>query len=333
MTYSLDDIRRWTTETLISSKVRADNAASVAEALVAAEASGQGGHGLRRIPAYTAQARAGKVDGFATPMAETVRPGVLRIDAGLGFAYPALDLAVSKLPAMAREYGIAAASIFRSHHAGVMGLTVERLADQGLVALMVAHAPACMAPWGGRKPVFGTNPVAFAAPVIGEEPMVIDLALSKVARGKVMAARQKGEAIPDDWALDIDGQPTTDAARAMAGTMMPLGGAKGAALALMVETMATAMTGANFSTEASSLFDDKGPAPALGQMLIVIDPEATGGVRALARIAALARTIEDEPGARLPGRRGQGLRAKALKEGIEIAPEVLAMIRPETAQA
>ncbi|WP_245615708.1 Ldh family oxidoreductase [Paenirhodobacter enshiensis] len=333
MTYSLDDIRRWTTETLISSKVRADNAASVAEALVAAEASGQGGHGLRRIPAYTAQARAGKVDGFATPVAETVRPGVLRIDAGLGFAYPALDLAVGKLPAMAREYGIAAASIFRSHHAGVMGLTVERLADQGLVALMVAHAPACMAPWGGRKPVFGTNPVAFAAPVIGEEPMVIDLALSKVARGKVMAARQKGEAIPDDWALDIDGQPTTDAARAMAGTMMPLGGAKGAALALMVETMATAMTGANFSTEASSLFDDKGPAPALGQMLIVIDPEATGGVRALSRIAALARTIEDEPGARLPGRRGQGLRAKALKEGIEIAPEVLAMIRPETAQA
>lgn len=333
MIHSLDDIRRWTTETLIAAKVRADNATSVAAALVAAEASGQGGHGLRRIPAYTAQARAGKVDGFATPTAEAVRPGVLRIDAGLGFAYPALDLAVAKLPALARENGIAAASVFRSHHAGVMGLTVERLADQGLVALMVAHAPACMAPWGGRRPVFGTNPVAFAAPVIGEEPMVIDLALSKVARGKVMAARQKGEAIPDDWALDTDGQPTTDPARAMAGTMMPLGGAKGAALALMVETMATAMTGANFSTEASSLFDDKGPAPALGQMLIAIDPEATGGVRALARIAALARMIEDEPGARLPGRRGQGLRAKALKDGIEIAPEVLATIRPEAAKA
>ncbi|HEY0212199.1 MAG TPA: Ldh family oxidoreductase [Paenirhodobacter sp.] len=328
MHYAIDDIRGWTTRTLIAANVSPANAASVAAALVAAEAAGQGGHGLRRIPAYTAQARAGKVDGHAVPVATRVRPGVLRVDAGLGFAYPALDLVVRDLPVLARENGIAAASIHRSHHAGVMGLTVERFAEQGLVAMMFANAPACMAPWGGRTPMFGTNPIAFAAPVAGGDPVVVDLALSKVARGKVMAARQKGDPIPDDWALDVDGEPTTDAARAMAGTMMPLGGAKGAALALMVEMLAAGLTGAHYATEASSLFDDKGPAPALGQMILVIDPVATGGADVAVRLGQLAQAIAQEPGARLPGKRGQGLRQRALAEGVQLDADVLALIRP-----
>jgi len=180
------------------SGVNEANARSVARALVAAEAAGQGGHGLRRVEAYSAQARAGKVDGMATPQASRPRPGVLTIDAMNGYAYPALDLAVESLPAIAREQGIAIATIHRSHHAGVMGLTVARFAEQGLAAMMFANAPASMAPWGGNKALYGTNPIAFAVPIENGEPIVIDLALSKVARGKIMAARQKGEAIPDD---------------------------------------------------------------------------------------------------------------------------------------
>ncbi|MCJ9724473.1 Ldh family oxidoreductase, partial [Agrobacterium sp. BETTINA12B] len=207
MHLSLAEAETLVVEALLRNRVSPENARAVAIALVAAEAAGQGGHGLRRVPAYASQAKAGKTDGFAKPHLTRPYPAVLRIDAGNGYAYPALDLAVAELTIVAREQGIALAAISRSHHAGVMGLTVERFADQGLVALMVANAPASMAPWGGKTPVFGTNPIAFAAPLPDADPIVIDLALSRVARGKVMAARQKGVAIPDDWSFDRDGKP------------------------------------------------------------------------------------------------------------------------------
>ncbi|WP_349956594.1 Ldh family oxidoreductase [Rhizobium sp. ZPR3] len=307
-------------------KVSVENARAVAVALVAAEAAGQGGHGLRRVPAYAGQARVGKTDGFATPQMSRPFPAVLRIDAGNGYAYPALDLAVAELPTIAREQGIALAAISRSHHAGVMGLTVERFADQGLVALMVANAPASMAPWGGKTPVFGTNPIAFAAPLPGDDPIVIDLALSKVARGKVMAARQQGASIPADWAFDRGGKPTTDAEEALAGTMVPAGDAKGAALALMVEILAAGLTGANYAFEASSLFDDKGAPPALGHTIIAINPAATSAADTAQRLALLAGEITRDPNARLPGRRGQSSRRLALAEGITVEDEVIAAI-------
>ena len=301
-------------------------ARSVARALVAAEAAGQAGHGLRRLVAYAAQAKAGKVDGRATPTAERNRPAVLAVDAGHGFAFPALDLAVERLPVVAKEQGVALAAIRRSHHAGVMGLTVERFAEMGLVAIMFANTPAAMAPWGGKRALFGTNPIAFAAPLAGDAPVVIDLSLSKIARGKVMAAKQKGTTIPEGWALDRDGHPTSDPAAGLAGTMVPAGEAKGAALALMVEMLAAGLAGANYAYEASSLFDDRGPPPGLGQLIIAIDPAALGGQATTARLAELASLVEHEPGARLPGRRGRSARAEAAVRGIEIADDLLAEI-------
>ncbi|MBB3384352.1 MULTISPECIES: Ldh family oxidoreductase [unclassified Rhizobium] len=327
MHLSLADAETLVVAALRRNKVSDANARSVAVALVAAEAAGQSGHGLRRVPAYAGQAKVGKVDGFAQPQLSRPSPAVLRIDAGNGYAYPALDLAVAELPAVAREQGIALAAISRSHHAGVMGLTVERFADQGLVALMVANAPASMAPWGGKTPVFGTNPIAFAAPLPGDEPVVIDLALSKVARGKVMAARQQGASIPADWAFDREGRPTTDAEEALAGTMVPAGDVKGAALAFMVEILAAGLTGANYAFEASSLFDDKGAPPALGHTIIAINPEATSAVDTAQRLALLAGEITRDPNVRLPGRRGQSSRRLALSEGIDVEDEVIAAIK------
>ncbi len=302
-------------------------ARSVARALVQSEAAGQSGHGLRRVPAYVKQVRTGKVDGAAQPQLSRPRPAVLSIDAAHGFAYPALDLAVAELQPVAREQGIAFAAIGRSHHAGVMALTVERFAEQGLVAMMFANAPASIAPWGGKTPLYGTNPIAFAVPVAGSEPLVIDLALSKVARGKVMEASQKGADIPGDWAFDVDGNPTTDAAAALKGTMAPSGGAKGAALALMVEVLSAGLAGANFSYQASSLFDEDGPPPELGQSIIAIDPDAATGSGTALRMAGLAAEMARQDGVRLPGRRGRGLRAKALENGIEIEDDVIAAIR------
>lgn len=313
-------------DALMRNRVDEANARAVARALVAAEAAGQGGHGLRRVAAYAAQARAGKVDGFAKPIFTRPFPAVVQVDACHGYAYPAFDLAVSVLPDIARQQGIALVTIRRSHHAGVLALTVERFAEMGLVALMVANATASMAAWGGRKPVFGTNPIAFAAPVPGADPLVIDLALSRVARGKVMAARQTGAPIPSDWAFDRDGQPTTDPVAALDGTMIPSGEAKGAALAMMVEILAGALTGANFSFESSSLFDDKGSAPGLGQMLIVINPAASGGDGVAERMRRLADEISSDPGVRLPGRRGQSARHQALESGIEVEDELIASV-------
>jgi (2R)-3-sulfolactate dehydrogenase (NADP+) len=203
---------------------------------------------------------------------------------------------------------------------------VERLADRGLVALLFANTPAAMAPWGGRTGVFGTNPIAFACPLPDEAPIVVDLSLSKVARGNILAARQKGEAIPEGWALDRDGRPTTDAAAALAGTMLPLGDAKGTALALMVELLAAGLTGANYAADASSFLDDRGAPPGTGQLLIALDPAMIGGKGTLQHFRRLAEQIRSQEGARLPGARRIALRARAKAEGIAITPALRAEI-------
>jgi len=271
------DLEALIARALTASRTSEVNALSVAKALTAAEVDGQKGHGLSRVPIYAAQARAGKVDGFATPCARETRPGSLLIDVAHGFAYPGFDLAIGRLPDMTRNTGIAAAGFTRSHHFGVAGHPVERLAERGLVALVMGNTPAAMAAWGGKRPLFGTNPIAFAAPRRNQPPVVVDLALSVAARGKILQASQKGEPIPADWAFDASGQPTTDSKAALNGTLRPLGGAKGAALAFMVEVMAAALTGSTLDFEASSFLDDKGGPPGVGQLLIAIDPDAFGG--------------------------------------------------------
>lgn len=297
---------------------------SVATALVGAEADGLKGHGLSRVPSYLAMLKAGKIDGRATPVATRPRPGVLAIDAANGFAYAAIDLAMDRLPDIARAQGVALAAIRRSNHCGAAGLHVERLAGQGLVALLFANTPSAMAPWGGSQPVFGTNPIAFAAPMAGRAPVVIDMALSKVARGPIVAAAAKGEPIPEGWALDTDGKPTTDAKKALAGTMVPLGDAKGTALAMMVEILAAALVGAHFAFEASPFMNAEGGPSETGQLILAIDPTAMGGDWFNARMATLTGAIESQPGARLSGMRRLELRARAERDGLAIPAELIA---------
>ena len=320
---SLDAAHALTVETLMRCRTSRVNAGHVADALVAAEMAGQLGHGLRRILPYGTQALAGKIDGHATPTTKVTRPGSLMVDAATGFAYPALALAMAALPGMARAQGVAVAGIFRSHHAGVAGWFCERLAREGLVAAMFANTPAAMAPTGGTRALFGTNPIAFAAPVDGAEPLVIDMALSNVARGKILAAAQKGEPIPNDWATDEDGNPTTDPMAALKGTMQPAGGAKGAALALMVEILAAGLTGATLAADASDFFGPDGPPPATGQLLLAIDPGALGGT---ARISRLEGMFAENGSARLPGRRRQAIAERVGRDGIEMDDGLAAQI-------
>jgi (2R)-3-sulfolactate dehydrogenase (NADP+) len=323
---TLAEARTLVAETLQRCKTSAENAALVAHALVAAEADGLKGHGLSRVPTYAAQAKVGKVDGFARPKLQQPRPALALIDAANGFAYSALNAAQRALTAVARSEGVAVAAIRRSHHCGVAGHPVEALAKEGLMALFFANTPAAIAPWGGAKGLLGTNPIAFACPLPDGPPIVVDLSLSKVARGNILAAKQRGEAIPEGWALDGAGNPTTDPAEALKGTMVPLGDAKGTALALMVELLAAGLTGANYAGEASSFLDAEGPPPGTGQLMIAFDPAMIGGEGAWGHFAALAAMIEAEPGARLPGSRRFANRAVAEANGIAIGPALLAEI-------
>lgn len=323
-TLPVADLEALITRALERANTSPANARATARALAQAEVDGQKGHGLSRVPSYAAQAKSGKVDGHATPAVVSHRPGSLMVDVKNGFFYPAMDAVRLPLVNAAAACGIAAAGFVRSHHAGVIGWHLDELATQhGLVALMFANTPHAMASHGGKRPVFGTNPIGFAAPRKGRDAVVVDMALSAVARGKILTAAQKGDAIPAGWATDAAGVATTDAAAALKGTLLPVGGAKGSALALMVEVLAVAVTGANLSANAASFFDGEGAPPAVGQFLIVIDPAAFGGSDAFAqRFEALADMIETDSGARLPGARRIKLREAALG-GIAVDTKLL----------
>lgn len=305
-------------------------AGQVAAALSQAEADGQRGHGASRIPSYAAQAQSGKVDGHATPAIETVSPSSVRIDARSGFAYPALDLAIERLGELAPKHGIAAAAVANSHHSGVAGHPVEALARKGLVALFFSNGPVAIAPWGGSAGVFGTNPLAFAAPRLDGDPLVIDMSLSKVARGKINVAAQNDTAIPEGWAVDSDGKATTDPHAALAGTMLPMGDAKGAQLVLMVEILTAALTASQFGYEASSFFSGAGAPPHIGQFIIAIAPDAFSANGFADRLEALLGAIAAQPGTRLPGQRRFELRRTAERDGVVIpaatAHQIMALV-------
>ena len=313
--------RRLVERALERSGASPEQARPTARALVMAERDGQSGHGLSRVASYAAQLRSGKVVGRAEPKLERVSPAASRVDGAHGFAYPALDLAVEAVAASARRQAVAVAAVRRSHHFGQAGATVERLAADGFVALLFGNSPRAMAFHGGTTPRLGTNPIAFAAPVPERPALVIDLATSAVARGRIVGAQKAGRAIPEGWAVDAAGAPTTDPAVALDGALLPMGGAKGSALALMVEVLAAALTGSAFGWEASSLFEGAGPAPDLGQTLIALDPNALSGGGFGARMAGLARAVADD-GARLPGDRRLEARALADARGIA-APQTL----------
>lgn len=306
------------TEALEAAGVTRANAAPVARALVAADLDGLASHGLARLPFYADQAAAGKVDGHAEP--RIVQNGaVVNVDARDGFAYRAIADGLDTGLPLVRETGVAAVAVGNSHHFGVAGHHVERAARDGVCALALGNTPAAIAPWGGYQPLFGTNPLAFAAPRANADPLILDLSLSKVARGKVMMAHKQGEPIPEGWALDAQGNPTTDAAEALAGSMVPLGEAKGSALALMVELLTAGLTGSSLGFEASSFFDAEGAPPRVAQLFILFDPARFGGREVFAsRMETLVDAITSQEGTRLPGERRLALRNERAGAPLEV---------------
>lgn len=315
----LDEVEAMTRLALLACGVDARNEPAITASVVAAEAEGIHSHGLARLPTYCEHAKVGKIDGKARPVLDSPKPGLVRVDAKGGFAHPAIDFGLPALCEAARAQGIAALAVTNSYNCGVVGYHVERLAREGLLALAFVNAPASIAPMGGTKPVFGTNPIALAVPRTGADPLVLDQSSSVVAKSEIVVHQQRGEPIPTGWALDRDGQPTTDPQAALnGGTMVPAGGYKGAGLALIVEIFAAWLTGANLSIDAPSFADNLGGSPRTGQFFIAIDAGATAGPMAGERLERLLGAILEQEGARLPGGRRSQARQRTSKDGITI---------------
>lgn len=303
-------------------------AAATAAALVYADARGLASHGVARVPQYAAHLANGRADGAALPAIVGGRGGAVLVDARCGLAFPACALAVGEAIARARDVGVAFAGVTNSHHFGVAAYHLEPVAAARMVGLAFGNSPAAMAAAGGKRPLFGTNPIAAIFPRRERPPLVVDVSLSEVARGKLMIAAKEGRPIPPGWALDRDGRPTTDPQAGLDGSMLPLGGTKGAMLALVVELLVTALTGAALGFEASSFFVTRGNRPRLGQAFVVVDPDALAGRDAFfARLETLLDEMTKDSGVRLPGERRAALARAAARDGVTIPDALAAELR------
>ena len=324
---SLAEIEALSLKALIKAGTAEANARPLALATAATEADGIASHGLAYIPIYCEHVRCGKVDGQATPQLSTPAPAVIRVDAATGFAHPAIDLGYEALIPLAERQGIAALAIQNSYNCGVLGYHTARLAEAGLVGLGFTNAPASIAPSGGAKPVVGTNPFSLAVPGEGGAPaLLIDQSASTIAKSEVMKHAREGRPIPEGWALDADGKPTTDPEAGLKGSMAPSGGYKGVGVALLVETMAAALAGATLGIDASPFSGTAGGPPKTGQFFIAIAPGATAGNGFGATVARLVEAFHSQEGARLPGDGRHAKRLRARAEGVEVANATLARI-------
>ena len=303
-------VRHGTSESV--AQVLAENCAS-------AERDGAHSHGVFRVPGYVSTLNSGWVNGKAVPIVEDVASGYVRVDAANGFAQPALAAARSLLVDKARSAGIALLAIHNSHHFAALWPDVEPFAEEGLVALSVVNSMTCVVPHGADRPLFGTNPIAFAAPRADGPPIVFDLATSAIAHGDVQIAARKGERLPPGMGVDSLGQPTQDPKAILeGGALLPFGGHKGSALSMMVELLAAALTGGNFSFEFNWSEHPGARTPWTGQLVIVIDPSKTAGQSFAERSQELVRQMHAAGLRRLPGDRRHRTRAKSQQTGIEM---------------
>ena len=299
---------------------------ATARALVDAEASGLASHGVLRVSLYCEHLRQGRVRGDARPIVARSHGGCCLVDAAGGLAYEAMQRASEEAHARAVEHGVALVGVCRSHHAGAMAYHLRPLAEAGLIGIAFTNSPAAIMMWGGRRPLFGTNPIAACFPRHGRSPLAVDLSLTEVARGKILLYAEQDKPLPVGWAYDRDGRPTTDAKAALTGSLSAIGGMKGAMLALVVELLCCALTGARFGFENDSYFEPGAP-PDIGHCMLAIDPGAVAGPTVYsARLETLIEAMLADEGVRLPGARGESLRRSAHANGIDVPERLLAQI-------
>ncbi|MDX1513550.1 MAG: Ldh family oxidoreductase [Gammaproteobacteria bacterium] len=317
---TLEQVHELSMNALSAQGFSPEQARAIADTVTAAERDDCKSHGLFRIPFYVGALKIPDVNAAAVPVVSDLAPGVVQVDACLGFAPLALQMGADPLTEKARENGIACLCITNAYNVAALWPEVERLAQRGLVAFAFTAALPYVAPAGGRRPLYGTNPMAFAWPRKGRPPMVFDQASSVTARGEIQLHLRDGKPIPEGWAIGPDGKPTTDPKVALQGAQLTFGGHKGAAIALMVELLAGALVGDLFSFEAAGY--DKGVgAPRGGEFMIAIDPNRcvrSGAEDQLDHAERLFEKILEQEGTRLPSDRRFEARKRTPRDGVKI---------------
>jgi len=327
-TITAEDAREIARAALAAHGCDAPNAAAVADTIARAERDGAASHGLFRLPGYIASLNSGKVNGASRPSVTNRAPSVLHVDGDGGYAPVAHHALIEPLAVAAKAQGVALAAVTNMHHFSALWSEAELIAEQGVAALACVSFKPALPPAGGVKPLYGTNPMAFAWPRPDGAPVVFDQASAVMARGEVMIAARDGHELPPGAGIGPDGQPTTDPNQVLKGALLPFGGYKGASLAMMIELLAGPLIGESLSIEAAETDQPDGGPPRGGEFILAINPAATSANPAWATHAErLFTEITSQEGARLPGEGRAARRAKIATQGIEITEDRLNELR------
>ncbi|WEF24445.1 Ldh family oxidoreductase [Paracoccus sp. S3-43] len=318
-TVSVEDLRQRVERIFLRAGMSAVQAAPLSRVIAAGERDGCKSHGIYRIEGVLRTLRAGKVSGTAEPFLDPASGGaIVRVNAAGGFSNPAFDLGLPVLADRARELGLAALLVNDCAHFAALWPEGEAVTAQGLAGLVMCPSYATVAPAGGNRPLLGTNPLAFGWPRPGRDPYVFDFATSVAARGEIELHRRAGKPLPEGWAIDADGRPTTDPDAALGGAMLPFGGHKGSAIGTMIELLAGVMIGDLTSPEVLDFLGTTTLAPFHGELVLTLCPEKFAAGRSgdpFARAERLFEAIQGQ-GARLPSERRYAARARAMAQGI-----------------
>lgn len=300
---SLDEIYSLAKNVMLANGCDTANAEALADIICRAERDGSHSHGLFRVPGYVKALRSGKVDGKAKPTIKHLTPAVIQVDGHGCFAPLAQAVGLPALTEATEKIGIAALSLVGVHHFAALWPETEYLADRGFVGIAcTAYMPA-VAPAGSNEALFGTNPLSFAWPRPGHNPVVYDMATASMAMGDVQIAARDGREVPLGTGLDANGQPTTDPAEIAKGVLLPFGGYKGSAIAMMVELLAAGMTGEQFSFEARDTDNKDGGPPRGGEMIIGMSPAIIAGDGWQDHVEGFVQKLSNIDGVRMPGAR------------------------------
>lgn len=321
---TLTEISDLAHRTLTANGCDAANADALTRNIVAAERDGSQSHGLFRLPGYIASLRSGKVSGSANPAVREESVAHIAVDGDGGFTPLALERGLPILADAAQMQGIAVMTIVRTYHFAALWPETEALTERNIAAIACVNSPAVVAPFGGRRPIFGTNPVSFAWPRPGKKPVVFDMASAAMAQGEIQIAAREGLELPPGTGLDQHGHATNDPNEVLAGVQLPFGLHKGSAIALMVELLVAGATGEQLSTEATADVGDGGPARG-AEIIIALSPQKLAGPNWAERCETFFADFEQIEGARLPGSRRHATRSEGDKRLV--SSEVLRQIR------
>ncbi|MEM7292156.1 MAG: Ldh family oxidoreductase [Pseudomonadota bacterium] len=318
LTLDLDTLNAQLHAACVSCGASEEVATAIVTAGLDAEMEGSSVTGISHLVVYCEAMRAGRVDGYAEPHIENPTPVMYSVDAKTGFPHVGFDREFESFCAAAKSFGVALFASRNGFTCGNLGYFSRRLAERGLVALAATNAgPAMLAASGSNRPVFATNPIAFAAPRKEGPPLLIDQSSSATAWINIFNASQNGEDIPAGWALDAKGQPTRDPSAALKGALLAAGGDRGANIGLLVEMLSAGVTGANWSLDAPS-FADGADSPGVGLFVIALAPNLLGGSEREQCFEEYFARLENEFNVYLPGKRRHTNKLRAQREGLDI---------------